>query len=115
MGPGLAIFQSLAYLYAARCADFGTTGGKLYLGATVCGAPIIFPYTVLVILPMNEKLLRRAAAAEGMLATKKNLYEDMNVDMEDGYRMVDRWVHMSKVRAAMPLGSIACALCALLV
>jgi hypothetical protein len=121
VGPGSAIFSTIAFLYAARTtADTLGLRAWFYVAATCAGMAI--PFTVLFMFPTNDELLRRTelvrkGSGVGDASRSNETQEkgkgkenaDSEVQGDDTLTLIRKWHFLSKIRAVTPLPAIVVA------
>ena len=129
IGPGSAIFSTLAYLYAAQTSPGNNFNLKGWYYLAAASAATALPFTVLFILPTNDELYRRAESLRHQVNTQnpdsveqRKAEADIDqgkgkgkseVDGVDTLTLIRKCHFLSKIRALTPLPAIVVALYAI--
>ena len=108
VGPASVILSTAAFLYASQVCP-AQLQNELYLAATSAG--IAFPFTVLIILPVNVELFKRADALEASRAGSRD--QQNRTVGKDASALIEKCLWYSKIRAVMPAPAILLAMHAL--
>ena len=110
VGPASATFSGATAFYAAYNSRHTSTQQKLYIAAG-CWALAAWPFTTFAMVPTNDELHRRAdLVTKGMQKTTNVVKVS---DDDDSMALLEKWTHLSKIRAALAMVAAGCVMAAL--
>jgi hypothetical protein len=99
-GPLSAVLSGVAFLTAALFSGPKSSQQYLYATATVTAVSVI-PWTILVMVPVNDELHRRGDAQR--FVTEKDEWKEVKGDGRDLMALIRYWLFCSEVRASLAL------------
>ncbi|TKA71749.1 hypothetical protein B0A49_08161 [Cryomyces minteri] len=108
VGPAITAFSALVFGYLAYREPTETSTFKLYTAAAVL-MPSVIPYTLLLVKPINDKLLKKAETLATVSITDDAASETGVSKDETVHGLVDRWGTLNLGRALLAAAGCLCA------
>lgn len=115
VGPMAGLVGSCGYVYAAQALPSDLLIEKRMLYAAAVANMLVGPFTMLIMQPTNDELIRRAnAASAGKVATEasKNVRAG-SIESYDIPKLIQRWSKLNAARSIFPVAAAVLAATAL--